>query len=808
MARFEPIKNSFVAGALSPLLDGRDDLTQYRNGARRILNMIVLPQGGVVRRPGTEFISKVADEEKKHRLIPFKYSATNVYVCEFGHYTLRFYVNGGILMSGMSPVVVTTPYSETDIKDLQWAQEADVLYLVHPNHPPYKLSRLSPTSFSLAAVQFSKGRAPLGPYNVNKSIYITSNAVGTGYDRLLTFNANHGISAPADIGRTFHVYRYRKTASVKFRAATFTIAAVPAANQLGVNVTWEYEAGDAANITGEDSYTWALGLFSSSEGCNAITFHEGRLFYGGFKRKPDYFVGSVSDDFDNFEMENIDPDIDDSFNEDKAVARRTVSREVNAIRWLASTGQALLIGTSGAEFVARGTTDGIMTPAGTVVKAATVRGSEPHMPVTIDGAAFFIQRGGKSIRRFGYDFEADQFSAVDLTVLGENLFKDGVFELAYHQTPYSTIWAVRNDGKLIGLTYERDQEILALHLHELGGPIGAHHPVVVESICVVPGSDGNDELWLLVKRTVGSSTRRTVERMSPMFRSRLEPEASRWEKIAPLEDARYLDHHVVYSAPIEVLNITGGPTTTVYTLGAHGLGVGQWVRLRGIGGWTGPASARKPWGMAEVDNRSFKILSVPSSTSFTISDETGAGPLDSTNYSAFADPDGNAAAHQEIVMVSGLGSIFSNELVTVVGDGGLMGDIEVNSGNIELPHRASKLVIGYPYVSLVETMRISGGNPRGSDQGRPISIPRVTFRFFETATALIGRGPSPSKFEEMTFRIGQDPLDRPPPMLSGDKRISLPGSWDDQPTIIAKAVDPLPMSILSMTIEAIAGVDA
>lgn len=808
MARFEPIKNSFVAGMLTPLLDGRDDISQYKNGARRLINMIVLPQGGVVRRPGTEFISRVADESRKHRLIPFRFSVTNVYVCEFGPYKIRFYVNGGLLMDGPNPVVVTSPYSEADLKDIQWAQEADVLYLVHPNHPPYKLSRTSPTSFSLAPVQFSRGRAPLGPYNVDENIYITANAAGTGYDRLLTFNADHGISAPADIGRTFHVYRYRKSASVKFRAATFVIVDVPASNQLGVNITWEYEAGDASNIFGPDSYTWALGLFSATEGCNAITFHEGRLFYGGFKRKPDYFVGSVVDDFDNFEMENIDPDIDDSFNEDKAVARRTVSREVNAIRWLASTGQALLIGTSGAEFVARGTTDGIMTPAGTVVKAATVRGSEPHMPVTIDGAAFFIQRGGKSIRRFGYDFEVDQFSAIDLTVLGEDLFRPGISEVVYHQTPYSTIWALRNDGKIIGLTYERDQEILALHLHEIGGAIGSHQPAIVESLCVVPGSDGNDELWMVVKRVVGASVRRTVERMAPMFRADLDPEASRWEKIAPLENARYLDHHVVLSNPIPIASIAGGSTTIVNTLVPHNLSVGQWVRFRGIGGWTGPASARQPWGMAELDQRSFKVISVPTPTSFVISDETGTAALDSTTYSQFEDPDGNAAVYQEVVMLAGLGSIFDDELVTVVGDGGLMGNLEVFGGTIELPYLASKLVIGYPYESIVETTRITGGNPRGSDQGRPMSIPRVTFRFFETATACVGRGPSPTKFEEVVFRIGQDPLDRPPPMFTGDKRISISGSWDDHPTIIVKAVDPLPLGILSMTIEAIAGVDA
>jgi hypothetical protein len=212
--------------------------------------------------------------------------------------------------------------------------------------------------------------------------------------------------------------------------------------------------------------------------------------------------------------------------------------------------------------------------------------------------------------------------------------------------------------------------------------------------------------------------------------------------------------------------------------------------------------------MAEIDGRRYRVASIVSSTSFTVTNEAGTAPLDSSDFSLFYDPDGDAAVYPEVVQLSNLLASIGDGPVSVVGDGGVLGDLLVIEGVLDLPSPASIVVVGYPYNSLLETTRVTGGNPRGSDQGRPISIPRITFRFFETATAAVGRGPSPNKYETVVFRIGQDPLDKPPPIFSGDKRISVSGSWDDHPTILVKAVDPLPLTVLSMTIEAIAGIDA
>lgn len=104
MAKFTTTQNSFSSGELSPLLKGRTSLAQYGNGCETLENFIVLPQGGAMKRPGTQFITEVKNSANTTRLIPFIVSEDQSYVLEFGDYYVRFYRDGGVLLStGSAP---------------------------------------------------------------------------------------------------------------------------------------------------------------------------------------------------------------------------------------------------------------------------------------------------------------------------------------------------------------------------------------------------------------------------------------------------------------------------------------------------------------------------------------------------------------------------------------------------------------------------------------------------------------------------------------------------------------------------------
>lgn len=92
------------------------------------------------------------------RLIPFIYSATIAYMCEFGDRYIRFFYNGApLLTGGGTHVEVTTPYDESDLYELQYKQVGDVMWITHNEYKPYKLTRTSATVFSLDEIVFEKG---------------------------------------------------------------------------------------------------------------------------------------------------------------------------------------------------------------------------------------------------------------------------------------------------------------------------------------------------------------------------------------------------------------------------------------------------------------------------------------------------------------------------------------------------------------------------------------------------------------------------------------------------------------------------
>jgi len=118
----------------------------------------------------------------------------------------------------------------------------------------------------------------------------------------------------------------------------------------------------------------------------------------------------------------------------------------------------------------------------------------------------FVQRAGRKVLEVAYNFDLDTFLALDLTELADHLTEGGIVEMAYQQEPGSILWCVRSEGVLLGCTYNRQQEVTAWHWHETDGE--------VESICVIPDPVNlRDELWLLVKRTIGGTTKRYIERL-------------------------------------------------------------------------------------------------------------------------------------------------------------------------------------------------------------------------------------------------------------------------------------------------------
>ena len=135
------IEPSFSRGEINPLLFGRVDESLYRTAVKKGRNVFVRVEGGLSNRPGSQYIYSTKFPTKKALLVPFVVSTEQPYLIEFGEGYCRFYAGGAIVVSGGIPVEVTTPYLQTDLPLLRYAQSADTLTVVHPNYVPYELQR-------------------------------------------------------------------------------------------------------------------------------------------------------------------------------------------------------------------------------------------------------------------------------------------------------------------------------------------------------------------------------------------------------------------------------------------------------------------------------------------------------------------------------------------------------------------------------------------------------------------------------------------------------------------------------------------
>lgn len=520
MSRVSPIQTNFTAGELSPRLEGRVDLSKYFNGCRALENMVIHVHGGASRRSGTRFVAEAKDPARAVRLVPFEFSTVQPYVLELGHEYIRFYRDEGRIETTPGiPYEIATPYQEAELFEIGFAQSADVMYLVHPNHAPRKLARTGHTSWTLTAVEFRDG--PYGEANTGATTLAPSATGGT-----VTLTASAALFAADDVGRQV---RLHNGSPAVWGSAVITGFTSP------TQVTAQVKTAFGATAASAD---WHLGAwYRAGTWPAAVAFYEERLFFAGSADKPQTVWGSVSGDFEAFAPTETDGTLAD----DSAVTFTIASDQVNAIRWL-SPGQVLAVGTSGGEFVMRAASaDAPITPTNIQVRRQTTRGCAWTAPVRSDAVVLFVQRARRKIHEFVFTFETDSFQAPDMTLLAEHVTRGGVVQMAYAREPDSTVWAVRADGCLLGLTYQRGQDVTGWHRHVLGGSFEGG-PARVESLTVIPSPGGDhDQLWLLVARTVDGVTRRTVEFMEEAF-----------EEDHDQPEAFFVDCGLTYSgAPVE-----------------------------------------------------------------------------------------------------------------------------------------------------------------------------------------------------------------------------------------------------------------
>jgi hypothetical protein len=503
MARTTLALTSFVSGEFGNKLTGRTDFDKYTSAAKTMENFLVHPQGAATRRVGTQFIASVKTASAKTRLIPFEFSTTQTYILEFGNNYIRFFKDKGQILSGGSPYEISTPYLTAELFDIKFAQSADVMYLVHPNHETMKLSRTGHTSWSLDEVEFTDG--PYLAINTTSTTMTPGATTGTG----ITLAASANTFASTDVGRL-----------INFTNGYAKIVSFVDAQNVTIDIKDDF---DNTTATAD----WKLGAFSDTTGHpSCVSFYEQRLVFAGTTSEPQTVFFSKAGDYENMTS---------GTNADDAMVYTIAANQVNVIRYLKAQ-RTLVIGTTAAEYtVSADGTDASITPTNITIKKQSSYGSANVDAVTAGNAILFLQKAKRKIRELAYNFDSDSYVAPDLTILNDAVTDSGIVQMEWQQEPDNILWCVREDGQLAALTYQRSEAVVSWHRHILGGTFGSGN-AVVESIASISGEINEDELWVIVKRTVNGATVRYVECFSDFD----------FDETAAT-DFKFLDSHLSYS---------------------------------------------------------------------------------------------------------------------------------------------------------------------------------------------------------------------------------------------------------------------
>ena len=294
--------------------------------------------------------------------------------------------------------------------------------------------------------------------------------------------------------------------------------------------------------TGHTSWTLATvsfggspspGITGADNRPSSVSFYEQRLVFAGTNNNPQTLWFSKAGDYENFTT---------GTNADDAMIYTIASNQVNAIKYLKAQ-RTLVVGTTGGEFtVSADGTDASITPTNVTIKKQSSYGSSNVDAVTAGNAILFLQKAKRKIRELQYNFDSDSYVAPDLCILNDTVTKSGINEMAFQQEPSSIVWCVRDDGVLAALTYQRSESVVAWTRHIFGGAFGSGN-AVCESVASISGVLTEDEVWVIVKRTINGATKRYVECFSDFEFD--ETDATEF---------RFLDSHLTYS---------GSSTTTL-----------------------------------------------------------------------------------------------------------------------------------------------------------------------------------------------------------------------------------------------------
>jgi hypothetical protein len=536
------IQRAFGAGELAPVLHARADNVKYTTGLRTCRNFLVS------NRAGTRYIGTCKTNSPTVQLIPYLSElAGESMVIECGSGYLRFFKNGAAVnvagvpaWNGATPYVpgdvvsnggvnywakqgslnqappnatywapltgtlleIPTVFGSTDLP--YWSQSGRTITLTHELHPPQELTYQSVAHWSLTAVNTAPTGAPPtglvltpGGAGARRFAYVVTVALASSYEESIASGVvvNLGCAQPTEAAPNVLTW------TPVVGAVEYYVYCDPYGNGTFGFLGTATGAASFNDVGFVPDFTITPPLprvlFASAGNYPKVsTTYKQRRFFGYTINHPDGIDASRVGFPSNFAISS-------PLQDDDALAFTIAGGQHNPVRHLVGL-KPLIVLTDAGEWSVVGE-NGVLAPNTIIADQQTFVGCAPIRPVVVGNSIIYVQARGSILRDLQFDIAVEGLAGRDLTVFSSHLV-DGhtIRALTFAQAPHSIVWAVREDGVLLGLTYLREQEVWGWHRHDTDG--------FFWDACAVAEATG-DMVYCIVRRTINGATVRYLEKL-------------------------------------------------------------------------------------------------------------------------------------------------------------------------------------------------------------------------------------------------------------------------------------------------------
>ena len=384
---------------------------------------------------------------------------------------------------------VVSPYAAVDLPYLKVVENANLMTLTCVNqltqatYPPYALQRVTNLNWTFTQISFASPITAPSGVMVNATASTTKDTWYSYEVTAVDLNGNESVPSVA-------VDVQNNDISINAGSNTITWSSGPS-NATSYNI---YSATPAYNTGSDPGFAGVpYGLIGSATGVQFIDtnivpdfttpppIHENpfatnnlypgvaqyfqqRLVYANSISEPDTYNMSQPGSYNNFD--SAIPTVDSD-----AITGTPWGVQVNGIQFMIPTITGLLTFMGNGVWMINGGNSVAITPADQNAQAQSQIGCSATVPPLFIGLhVLYVQAKNSIVRDIAYNFLYNVFTGEDITIFSNHLFLGyTISQWAYSEEPYKVVWGVRNDGKMLSLTYIKEQQIQGWARHDTNG---------------------------------------------------------------------------------------------------------------------------------------------------------------------------------------------------------------------------------------------------------------------------------------------------------------------------------------------------